>query len=78
MWLEYSLRPICRNEIQAGQEIMVMPCKHVGHPVCLEQFFAYNHLCPWRRQPAVKQPRKDEEKRIEMSEGAQALLAREQ
>jgi E3 ubiquitin-protein ligase BIG BROTHER-like protein len=37
---------ICRMEFEVGEDVKLMPCKHIFHPGCLDQWLVINKACP--------------------------------
>lgn len=38
--------PICLTELETGEEIKRLPCKHIFHPTCIDPWLARNSKCP--------------------------------
>ncbi|KAK9834257.1 hypothetical protein WJX81_000593 [Elliptochloris bilobata] len=37
---------VCRMEFEGGEDVRVLPCAHVYHPPCIEQWLLLNKACP--------------------------------
>lgn len=38
--------PICLTDLQTGEEIKRLPCKHIFHPNCIDPWLSQNSKCP--------------------------------
>ena len=38
--------PICLTELEDGEEIKTLPCKHLFHPDCIDPWLHKNSTCP--------------------------------
>ena len=36
---------ICRMEFEVGEDVKVLPCKHLFHPACVDQWLHINKVC---------------------------------
>eukprot|EP00602_Paraphysomonas_sp_CaronLab_P000885 CAMPEP_0185031734 /NCGR_PEP_ID=MMETSP1103-20130426/19358_1 /TAXON_ID=36769 /ORGANISM="Paraphysomonas bandaiensis, Strain Caron Lab Isolate" /LENGTH=186 /DNA_ID=CAMNT_0027567357 /DNA_START=595 /DNA_END=1155 /DNA_ORIENTATION=- len=41
-----STCPICLNDMAVGEKVRVMPCKHVFHSQCVDEWLRVNASCP--------------------------------
>ncbi|ONM56820.1 Protein binding protein [Zea mays] len=37
---------ICRVELEEGESLIALPCKHLYHPECINQWLQINKVCP--------------------------------
>lgn len=37
---------ICRMEFEVGEDVKVLPCKHLFHPSCVDQWLQINKVSP--------------------------------
>lgn len=47
---------VCRLEYEAGEEVLVLPCKHFYHPECIEQWLKQKKVCPQCNREVVESP----------------------
>eukprot|EP00937_MAST-01D_sp_MAST-1D-sp2_P002844 g2844.t1 len=51
--------PICMDDIEPGQTLLVLPCKHRYHAACLKQWLGQKNECPSCRAPVWVPPTGD-------------------
>jgi hypothetical protein len=42
--------PVCTDDLTVGAEVIVLPCKHVYHPQCVQPWFKGHNSCPTCRK----------------------------
>lgn len=47
---------ICRMEFEVGEDVKVLPCKHLFHPACVDQWLHINKACPICSQEVTSAP----------------------
>ncbi|MEW5299628.1 MAG: hypothetical protein WDW36_002623 [Sanguina aurantia] len=48
-WGKGTACPVCTDELAEGEEVQVLPCKHVFHPPCLAPWLLQHNSCPMCR-----------------------------
>lgn len=47
---------ICRMEFEVGEDVKVLPCKHLFHPGCVDQWLHINKVTPAEFLPDLCSP----------------------